>query len=945
MILFNKDIDYQGQDLHILRNEEDFPLHKFFDNSATLSFDVRLPLDPNTSSYENIVITELPNQLNICASEYVPNPNEKEINSFFIEVTASENRGGVIYNESAVVLIYLHNEIDKAWTSPNTMSIRRGMELKFGVLASFTDGKYADLSFYPEMGCTLAENAEENLCLSTNGSQRIEWLSDPENDTFLIENAVTITLPPWMNNADVSSSDLIKVTGNIDMLKGFGNIHFHKGEIGDVDDRINILFLSDGFDDSPEADIQAFRDTIEQFTKEMLEKNSYSPWDLLSDKLNIWSCYTKDKSKYSSCEGEHIIIKYDDASPTIAELSSFISFFDGTFLAEVTMPKAHSKDSYISTFKRTYSTDLNNFINLEFSQNLRDSFPLIQDQLPSGLYLALSSYVNLSFLCRKVGLPSVTDSSISLGDKFAEWESLGWANEMSIDINNLNNRKFLHPYIYEVWLKLTSLIFIEKSDTTYGTSNALYRRQGDNVFSPTRVLMPGITKFPPVLYNSTAMEIFGKYINQIPNPNDDDTTLGSIFYTDQGDPKLGESLNNKLNFQLKPCDNILLLSRVRTNGLYGVNEMIKFEHSDNSNPPLKTDYYVHRTVVSLEGNITTVFKCNRKEEEGCVKYEQNVFNIKKRTKRKVRNTIAHEFSHNYLRDEYSAKEDNIAGKNDASDISKELQISNLTTIIDLEQTVGLGDIDGSKIKWRWPRIEKIGVGLTTNPSQSIRRDNNNVYKCEVKTNADTESDTKNGFVETDKILLRKRFLFDTNPTNYIRATVTEVVTTGAQGGDFQYITFQAIDPISDEILSELQAQSFIIIKPVWRTDEPDKCEELVHHLIKDAITVSSRPLLIKDTLKMDVPQKIDETFITNHNAALRKAGNKNKATVVGLYAGGYTSYNEGIYHSTGMCMMRDGRKNNKPNKFCPVCSYIMIDYIDPLQHPFMNEKRYPKYRY
>ena len=60
MSIFNNAIDYRGQDLHMVRNGENFPLHDFFDPTLNLSYSFRLRgnevVNANTS-YENISIS------------------------------------------------------------------------------------------------------------------------------------------------------------------------------------------------------------------------------------------------------------------------------------------------------------------------------------------------------------------------------------------------------------------------------------------------------------------------------------------------------------------------------------------------------------------------------------------------------------------------------------------------------------------------------------------------------------------------------------------------------------------------------------------------------------------------------------------------------------------------------------------------------------------------
>jgi len=148
MALFNKNIDYSGQDLHMLRNGMPFPLSNFFDDTTLLSYTYRLKENqpnPDPLSYEQITISEaIQDGVRVVTITADQNTNPvTRIDNFFVTVGDGSN--------TACVLIHLHDAIDKAWTSPSTLTIRKGMELKFGVLVSFTDGDYGDLSFYPEM--------------------------------------------------------------------------------------------------------------------------------------------------------------------------------------------------------------------------------------------------------------------------------------------------------------------------------------------------------------------------------------------------------------------------------------------------------------------------------------------------------------------------------------------------------------------------------------------------------------------------------------------------------------------------------------------------------------------------------------------------------------------------------------------------------------------------
>jgi hypothetical protein len=51
--------------------------------------------------------------------------------------------------------------------------------------------------------------------------------------------------------------------------------------------------------------------------------------------------------------------------------------------------------------------------------------------------------------------------------------------------------------------------------------------------------------------------------------------------------------------------------------------------------------------------------------------------------------------------------------------------------------------------------------------------------------------------------------------------------------------------------------------------------------------------------------------------------------LVGVYFGG-SQHACGILHPTGSCLMRTGRDSY--SRFCPVCRYVIVDYVDPEQH-------------
>lgn len=216
---------------------------------------------------------------------------------------------------------------------------------------------------------------------------------------------------------------------------------------------------------------------------------------------------------------------------------------------------------------------------------------------------------------------------------------------------------------------------------------------------------------------------------------------------------------------LQQSNNIVILSKVRNNGVRGTN--VKYEYSETVNDEV-FNYHTQRSTISLENKVTTVFKCavpTSGDDNG--KFFQKP--LEEQVGNSVRNTIIHEFSHNYLLDEYSNLVGNLSDqKHDIkrNNILAKVKESNIQVGKELETSSHF--IDGNKIRWRWPRVKKVGLGEISKENDNIDVTNSgNSYTCSVKTNVLKANDTKLGFDKTDKILLRKRFLFDSSVDDYI----------------------------------------------------------------------------------------------------------------------------------------------------------------------------------
>jgi hypothetical protein len=56
-----------------------------------------------------------------------------------------------------------------------------------------------------------------------------------------------------------------------------------------------------------------------------------------------------------------------------------------------------------------------------------------------------------------------------------------------------------------------------------------------------------------------------------------------------------------------------------------------------------------------------------------------------------------------------------------------------------------------------------------------------------------------------------------------------------------------------------------------------------------------------------------------------------RANIIGLYEGG-AEYYRGVFHPSGLCIMRGKQPTGVAARFCHVCRYALVDQIDPTKH-------------
>jgi hypothetical protein len=284
---------------------------------------------------------------------------------------------------------------------------------------------------------------------------------------------------------------------------------------------------------------------------------------------------------------------------------------------------------------------------------------------------------------------------------------------------------------------------------------------------------------------------------------------------------------------------------------------------------------------------------------------------------------AHECAHAFgLEDEYGSGTSNRYPSTQDDSLKP---VGNLESVRALG---GAGALDGTKIKWLWPRISHAGV-LAALPHP----EGGGVFRLALQPGHGAPFKTGN------ITRLRLRPL----PEHPELSTVLHV--TDVQHGDEILVQPDAAPPF---VPGHWPVGSVLLVPVPDPAGPPGSFLPLVAPLIRDHVTSTHRPL----SGPPPPPQSMcdDRTgFIqvpVNLPAGLKPP--KTKAFIVGVYEGGSHDgipYDLDVFHPAGMCKMRSQSTSCLGlTRFCQVCRYLIVDVADPSRHGDLDAfyaKEYP----
>jgi hypothetical protein len=288
--------------------------------------------------------------------------------------------------------------------------------------------------------------------------------------------------------------------------------------------------------------------------------------------------------------------------------------------------------------------------------------------------------------------------------------------------------------------------------------------------------------------------------------------------------------------------------------------------------------------------------------------------------------VAHELGHSLgLGDEYVDFEDIYPL--DQSDLVTNL---NLQTAADLMPG---SFIEPARIRWNWHRVRKAAV--VRGPITSVAT---GAFRIPVAAGQAAF------FRLNDIVLLRQRIaglFLDAAPD----ATVSEqlqIAIAPSTSASSDYVVVQAAPgtTITPNFFDAYIPGSILFVPVPAPASVRDADEypfaEMVAKNVKDLMentgeALYQRPEPDELTKEMRENQEIQHPTLTGLTPGLpgRPFCFRVQPKIVGLYGGG-DQYASGIFHPTGVCVMRSRRVTS--TEFCAVCRYIMVDYVDPSKH-------------
>lgn len=905
---------YSGTPLHILRGSGTLNLTQYFDTATQIENIELLPYNAGSDvySYDNIIVNR--GSKSITAGSH---GSGQKVYNFMMSVND-------LINGVKTIVVYVHDTLEEIWLNPGSMTIRNGFDdIRFAVMAKFKQTApnvtvMADISEMNAFEWTIPNSAYNFLTINANTGRIKITGTLPSSGSFT--DCVKVTLkngsPIYKAGTNATATLLPGTSTGELMLDGTIENDAYK-------ERMNFLFIGDGF---TTAETEVFNNYACDIILQMRHDSCTTPWNLVSPKLNFWKYFIPSPGDGGTLNSEYVVA--DNATPSamsVVATKSYIEIADHIYSLLRTGKTAAVKAEILETFTRNGFTALS----LKLAPTV-NALPVPS----SGQTYFDSNVLSLTNLLSMVEYPDKADKASAEANldaartaKITKWQAIN----STYNLNTPTVNTYLHKLIFQLWALMGDRVFMEHADTPWGSFEG-----------PSPNINPGKEK-------DLGMDTLEQHTYKMLDKNKFNSIISNITYTSSNVP-IGQEfykLDGGIYKPGKDGNNIIILTKTPTNKFFGLTIHGSVE-APNPTDPLIDNMGTRRTstvhdkvyaaVAVAEHTADKVYKIKPISlmEGGAPKPISFV----------ARGTAVHEISHNWLMDEYSGTK--AADPSPSQKFIKEIASTNLDYPRgNLLQT----------LKWRLPRIKKVGL-----LSKKLEYNSTTTkYKVEIKISEIALGKGISAFKAPEAVYLRGPKLFGQPPvisvnSVYILNCPKFTIDSISDSNGIRTFILTYSGNIGTTVNVDHYDKKSILFSP--RTvGTTDVIQEVIQNEIRAKMIQAGRTFRTGNRNYSTEPQvpALSTDPLSVYIKSLKKPSKLER--LVGAYEGG-KGYYTNIYHPSGFCLMRSAQQQDEPsrwisepeqrynaNYFCPVCQYILVANLDPLQFPAIDdlyESHYPE---
>jgi len=949
----------QGYDIHVLRGTTSLPLRSILlieDLAGGLFRADAAQLPAGISAVTFVGEFAAPGRgasVNAATGEVTatsPPPPAPRLRSFHVTPQVGLTAGGTILGPP--IRVRIHESVAEIWLTPSTLTVRGNAQgQRFTVLARFDDDTVGDITRLASAPTAAGQplvsgftwTSSDNTCSRIDDQGRLDGTFSLTACTSTITAA--LRQPGWPTLSATAQVTVIEPWGELRSTSRELHVLSGPGPAA-VADVPNILILSDGFLDTP--DDQADFDSLAFLLVNRLNTNaSTAPFNLLRQTINYWTLFVPSRERGTS---------------TLDDLVEFATLFDGP-------PPAGTPVMTLSVAGQHNAGDTQ----IDFAH------PTLAGGLPTGVHFTIAGDLTLYVTTNSVNAQGnalhgvgFTPALVRAATNGAAVQVIGrWVTAprgIPAGPQGAGAPPLDFVAMYENLVGVVGLPVPAERSAHASTAAELAAKVADwtTLYGP---------RIQPALITNVVYDFWARWLPDHRLADEKDTAFGLAT----GERPRAQVLQGEQALTWHP----LRTSRTDVDQLLATLTFQGTVIGQTWAAPAAGQPAKDRNLVfvlsrgarfsgtNARGDqpivaMGLVDDTNVRVQHGSGRSIQLVSHPLQGLTNFVHSTMAHEAAHSFgLLDEYGGNALLLSGTADERHTLQSGNVTPMSEIAVVPAPIGGAPVDpritGDKLRWRWPRILKAGV-LAGQPTPEPGAAG--VFLLKLRPGHQTRPGG-DVFLPNDTVFLRQRPLLGApaavqqpalNPASQSVALAViapdparqlapdELLVQVTGGAAFVPADFGGVGPAAPVLFAPVPAAASAAAAG-------DHYAELVPQFIRAHINSSHGALnrMPASLARACTPPQGNGFMEPQAANNLPPAGNfpggrlpAITSRIVGAYEGG-NAFSCGIYHPAGSCIMRtpmatktEQHITNDPpstvHPFCPVCRYLVVDWVDPRQH-------------